>query len=128
VAATGDATDQLTHRHPLTGEHHRLHGFVRRPDTAVVDRDDRLAGDPTGEVHRSRGGRQHRIAAARGQIDAAMAGSPAHRRRVEAADHSGRTRDRPTGRSRQARSRRRRSGNGPDREQGEQEDDRPKRS
>ena len=128
VAAARDPADQLTHRHPLTREHHRLHGFVRRPHPTMVDGDDRLAADPTGEVHLPRRGRQHRVAPARGQIDAAMAGSPPRRRRVEASDHPGRARDRPTGRGRQARSCRGRSGHGPDSDQGEQEDDRPERS
>ena len=91
VAAAGrHRADQVTRldRSPL--EHLRLDRLIGGAQAArMAHGDHRLAGDLPG--HRDRAGRhrEHRVASAGGEVDAAMAGLPGRGRRVEAGQDEG---------------------------------------
>jgi hypothetical protein len=80
--------DQVTGPHRLALGHRRRNRLVRGAQTAgVVDTDHPTAGHLTREPDRASAGRVDRRTSTGRQVDAAVAGQPGLRRRIEPAHH-----------------------------------------
>ncbi|BCB87612.1 hypothetical protein Psuf_049250 [Phytohabitans suffuscus] len=98
--AGGQRAELVTGGHRLPGADGRLQRLVGGAQSARMgDADDAPPGDATGEVDGAGGRRAHRHAGLSRQVDAAVAGQPGTRRRVEAPDHVRRPVQRPTERT-----------------------------